>query len=89
MGTGPSYELSTIMLPFLDVILNEVKKAQFLYGEQFPSARKTERIVLAGGGANLLGIEAYVERQFGLPTVKIAPFSRFAYPPAMEPLWAN
>ncbi len=86
LGTGPSYELSTIMLPFLDVILNEVKKAQFLYGQQFPSARKSERVVLAGGGANLLGIENYVERSIGLPTVKIAPFTRFAYPPEMEPL---
>jgi type IV pilus assembly protein PilM len=86
LGTGPSYELSTIMFPFLDVILNEAKKAQFLYGEQFPSMRKTERIVLSGGGANLLGIEPYVERQLGLPTVHIAPFSRFGYPPAMEPL---
>lgn len=86
LGTGPSYELSTIMLPFLDVILNEVKKAQFLYGQQFPSARKLERIVLAGGGANLLGIEPYVERAFSLPAVRIAPFSRFGYPPAMEPL---
>ena len=86
LGTGPSYELSTIMLPFLDVILNEARKAQFLYGEQFPSARKSERIVLSGGGANLLGIEPYVERQLGLPTVRISPFSRFGYPAAMEPL---
>jgi type IV pilus assembly protein PilM len=86
LGTGPSYELSTIMLPFMDVILNEVRKAQFLYGEQFPSLQKPERIVLAGGGANLLGIEPYVEHALGIPTVKIAPFSRFSYPPAMEPL---
>jgi type IV pilus assembly protein PilM len=86
LGTGPSYELSTIMLPFLDAILNEVKKAQFFYGEQFSSLRKPERIVLSGGGANLLGIEPYIERQFGIPTVKIAPFSRFDYPAAMEPL---
>jgi type IV pilus assembly protein PilM len=86
LGTGPSYELSTIMLPFLDVILNEVRKAQFSYGEQFPGLRKTERVVLAGGGANLLGLEQYVERALGLPTVKISPFSRFQYPAAMEPL---
>jgi type IV pilus assembly protein PilM len=86
LGTGPSYELSTIMIPLLDVILNEVRKAQFLYTEQFPSARKIERIVLAGGGANLLGLEPYVERAFGVPAVRVTPFSRFAYPPAMEPL---
>ncbi len=86
LGTGPSYELSTIMIPFLDVILNDVKKAQFLYSEQFPPLKKPERIVLSGGGANLLGIEPYVERAFGIPTVRIAPISRFAYPLEMEPL---
>lgn len=86
LGTGPSYELSTIILPFLDVILNEVKRAQFLYGQQFPAAQKSERIVLAGGGANLLGIEPYVEHAFGIPAVKVTPFSRFIYPSGMEPL---
>jgi type IV pilus assembly protein PilM len=86
LGTGPSYELSSIMMPFMDAILNEVKKAQFLYVQQFPSARKIERVVLAGGGANLLGIEAYIERQLGVPATKIAPLSRFAYPLSMEPL---
>ena len=85
VGTGPNYELSTIMLPFLDVIINEVKKAQFVYSEQVGSAKKAERIVLSGGGANLIGIEKYFEREFGVPVVKIAPFSRFAYPDSMAP----
>ena len=65
VGTGPNYELSTIMLPFLDAIINEVKKAQFVYAQQFPMAGKAERVVLSGGGANLLGIEKYFEREFG------------------------
>ena len=84
-GTGPNYELSTIMLPFLDAIINEVKKAQFLYHEQLPSAQKAERIVLSGGGANLLGIEKYVEREFGIPVVKAAPFSKFSYSEEIAP----
>jgi type IV pilus assembly protein PilM len=85
VGTGPNYELSTIMLPFLDVIINEVKKAQFVYSEQVGSAKKAERIVLAGGGANLVGIDAYFEREFGIPVVKIAPFGRFGYPENIGP----
>jgi type IV pilus assembly protein PilM len=85
VGTGPNYELSTIMLPFLDAILNEVKKVQFLYQQQLPSARKTERVVLAGGGANLLGIEKYFEREFGMPVVKAAPFLKFEHPSEIEP----
>ena len=86
MGTGPNYELSTIMMPFLDAIINEVKKAQFAYKAQFPQAKAAERIMLSGGGANLLGIEKYFEREFGVPVVKANPFSRFSYAAELEPL---
>ena len=70
LGTGPNYELSTIMMPFLDAIVNEVKKADYTYRQQFPTAMKTERVVLTGGGANLSGIEKYFEKEFGMPVVK-------------------
>lgn len=87
LGTGPNYELSTIMMPFLDAIVNEVKKAEYTYRQQFPTAPVTERIVLAGGGANLSGIEKYFEKEFGgIPVVKASPFSRFEYPDAITPL---
>ena len=79
-GTGPNYELSTIMMPFLDGIVNEVKKATYSYRQQFSTASTAERVVLAGGGANLSGIEKYFEKEFGIPVVKVAPFSRFEYP---------
>lgn len=85
LGTGPNFELASIMLPFLDAIINEVKKAQFSYTQQFPAATKTERIILAGGGANLLGIEKYFEKQFAIPVVKAAPFSRFEYADDITP----
>ncbi len=86
LGTGPNYELSTIMIPFLDGIISEVKRAEFNYHAQFPGAPKAERILLSGGGANLLGIEKYMERQFGIPTLKASPFSKFEYRPEMQPL---
>ncbi|HEY5220914.1 MAG TPA: type IV pilus assembly protein PilM [Candidatus Paceibacterota bacterium] len=85
LGTGPNYELSTIMMPFLDVIVNEVKKAEYTFRQQFPIAAKTERVVLAGGGANLSGIEKYFEKEFGIPVVKASPFSKFEYPDVIAP----
>jgi type IV pilus assembly protein PilM len=85
LGMGPNYELSTIMLPSVDAIINEVKKADFSYRQQFPSAKKAERIVLTGGGANLLGIENYFERDFGIPVVKASPFLKFEHPQEIEP----
>ncbi|OGY97679.1 MAG: hypothetical protein A2855_00385 [Candidatus Liptonbacteria bacterium RIFCSPHIGHO2_01_FULL_57_28] len=86
LGTGPNYELSTIMIPFLDAIISEVKRTDFAYHSQFPGAAKVERAILSGGGANLLGIQKYFQEQLGVPVVKAAPFLRFEYPPLLEPL---
>lgn len=86
LSVGPSYELSTIILPFLDVIISEVKKAQFNFQSQFFAPHNTERIILAGGGANLAGIEKYFEKEFNFPVVKAVPFLRLEYPPLIEPL---
>ncbi|MDP2598649.1 MAG: type IV pilus assembly protein PilM [Candidatus Liptonbacteria bacterium] len=86
VGTGPNYELSTIMLPFLDAIISEVKKARYKYISQFPEAPKLERAILAGGGANLLGIEKYFEREMEIKVVRAAPFTLFEYQPDIEPL---
>jgi len=84
-GTGPNYELSTIMMPFLDAIINEVKKVTYSYRQQFPTAATAERVILAGGGANLSGIERYFEKEIGIPVVRATPFSRFECPDAILP----
>jgi len=86
MGTGPNYELSTIMLPFLDAIISEVRRAEFTYKNQFPLAKPVERMIISGGGANLLGIEKYFKDQFNMPVVRATPLSKFEYPPILEPL---
>ncbi|MDO8504322.1 MAG: type IV pilus assembly protein PilM [Candidatus Liptonbacteria bacterium] len=85
-GTGANYELSTIMLPILDAIISEVRKVEFVYKTQFPVAKPIERMILSGGGASLLGIEKYFEKQLGIPVVKATPLSRFEYPQILEPL---
>ena len=74
------------MIPFLDAIINEVQKALFTYQRQFPSAKKIERIILSGGGANLLGIEQYFGKEFAFPIIKANPFASFEYAPEIQPL---
>lgn len=86
LSIGPTQELSTIMMPFLDVIINEVKKAQYNFESQFPGTPKTERMILSGGGSSLAGIDKHFEKEFGLPVIKANPFLRFEYPPEVEPL---
>lgn len=84
-GTGPNYELSTVMLPFLDAILNEIRNAWVRYTTQFPESPPIERIILSGGTANLLGIEEYFRKEFSIPVVKAAPFEKFSCASEMEP----
>lgn len=83
---GANFELSTIMLPFIDVIISEVKKALYNYKTQSPGAKDPERVLLAGGGANLLGIDRYIQEQLDLPVSKATPFVRLEYDGALEPL---
>lgn len=86
LAVGANFELSTIMMPYVDVIISEVKKAHYNYAQQFPAAAKIERIIVAGGGANLLGLTEYMQQQMQMPVVKAAPFLHFEYPPSIEPL---
>lgn len=89
LAEGPNYEMSTIMLPFLDAIINEVKKAMYRYENQIVGSAKIERIMLAGGGANLKGIENYFRRDFNLPVAKADPFAKFECSPGIEPMVAE
>lgn len=77
-------ELSTLTLPLLDVILEEAEQVKNEY--EIKHASKIERVILCGGGANLLGIKEYAENRFSIPTVVGNPFYRLAYPPKIEPM---
>jgi type IV pilus assembly protein PilM len=82
LGAGGEYELSTLMFPYLDVIIDEVRRVRESYEKEYQG--KIERIILAGGGANLLGIENRFTERLGLPVVKGAPFNKISYPPQLE-----
>ncbi len=84
MGFGGTRELSTLIEPMLDVILNEAKRVVGSFESSYQS--KVQAIILAGGGANLLGIEEYVSRVMGLPVKKGNPFRGIGYSPSIEPL---
>lgn len=76
------YELSTLTLPFLDVILNEVKRVKSDYEKNHSLV--IEKIILSGGGANLLGFEDYVREQLGMPVSVANPFLSVGYPPEIQ-----
>jgi len=63
-GTG-EYELSTLQTPFLDVILQEIRRTIRDFEQR--GGVSIQRVLLVGGGANLIGLESYVEQQVGVP----------------------
>lgn len=84
--SGGERELSTLMEPILDVIINEVKRVkgnfENTYREQVKSA------VLAGGGANLGGIERYFSDQLEMPVTRASPLKNamLIYQPSLDPI---
>jgi len=83
-GVGGEYELSTLMLPILDVIIKEARRVKEGYESKYGEPLK--QVILAGGGANLLGISDYIQGEMGLPTKKANPFSRVKYGAKLDPL---
>jgi len=86
-GTGGEYELSTLMLPILDVIINEVRRVKDNYEKEYNDT--VAQIMVSGGGANLLGILPYIQEQLNLPVLKANPFLRVQYGSDIEPLVAE
>ena len=82
LGVGGEYELSTLILPLLDVIINEARRAKDNFERSYKES--VTGVILAGGGSNLLGIEDYFTKQLGLRTVKAKPFEHVVYPPEIE-----
>lgn len=85
LGRGGEYELSTLILPFLDAIIEETRRAIKAF-QDISKESRIERIILTGGGANLLGLEKYFSDQLGLAAAKGGSFQKVNYPPAIEPL---
>ncbi|MDD5430632.1 MAG: type IV pilus assembly protein PilM [Candidatus Pacebacteria bacterium] len=82
-GVGGEYELSTLMMPMLDVIISEVKRVKNNFENNYKES--VESVILAGGGANLMGIEQYFSGQLGLPVSRANPFSEVEYPNEIGP----
>ena len=81
---GAESELSTLTEPFLDVIIQEVNHAKSTFELRY--RRKIERMILLGGGANLLGIEKRFSEQTGLVVARPNVFRKIGYDQKLEPI---
>lgn len=83
--TGPGdRELSTLLLSFLDVIIEEVSNVRRIYEGRY--GKKIDALTLTGGGAAVAGIEIYLGKQLELPAHSSFSFADIAYDPALEPV---
>ncbi len=83
LASGAEFELSTLITPFLDVIIQETRHAQDVFERRYN--KKIEKIILVGGGAKLLGIDKYVSAQVNLPVSLGTIFQGTQYPLDIEP----
>jgi type IV pilus assembly protein PilM len=81
VGAG-EYELSTLILPMVDVIISEARRIKNNYESSY--REQVERVILSGGGANLSGIDRYFQEQIGLPVELANPFKNLSYPGEIE-----
>ncbi|MEK9194243.1 MAG: pilus assembly protein PilM, partial [Patescibacteria group bacterium] len=86
-GRGGEMELSTLLIPFLDVIIQECRHVKDVYERQY--GEKIEKLHLTGGGANLLGIERYFGSQINLPLASLATLGGVDYESNLEPVMKN
>lgn len=77
-----NYELSTLPLPYLDAIIGEGIRAKNKFERE--QDKKIEKIILAGGGANLLGIEEYFGKQVDIPVLIGNSLSALSYSPEID-----
>jgi type IV pilus assembly protein PilM len=82
-GAG-EYELSTVILPFLDVIIQESGRVIAEYERLY--SKKIKNLVVIGGSADLTGIESYIASQLGLRIEEPLLFANIKYPSNLEPI---
>lgn len=82
-GFGVDQELSTLLLPLVDGILQEAKRLAERYSSSY--GKKVSRVVLAGSGANMPGLSEYAAKELSLPAEKANPFMHVIHSPSAEP----
>jgi len=85
-GMTGEYGLSTIMMPFIDVILNEAVKAKNIFEK---GGGKISKVILSGGGGCMSGLTDYVGKQLNIPTEKANPWETASYLPQFAPLFQS
>ncbi|HOB89872.1 MAG TPA: pilus assembly protein PilM [Candidatus Colwellbacteria bacterium] len=84
LGMGGEYELSTLMLPYVDVILNEVRRVKDNFEKNYRG--QIGKVILSGGGGELAGLDKYAADFLQMKVERPSPFSALSYAPTLQPV---
>ncbi|MEX2436534.1 MAG: type IV pilus assembly protein PilM [Candidatus Paceibacterota bacterium] len=82
-GEKEESELSSLILPFLDVIIQEIEYTKGLYENRY--GKKVENLSLTGGGAKLKGIEKYFSSRMNMTLSSPSTFVSINHNTGLEP----
>jgi type IV pilus assembly protein PilM len=82
LGSGGEQELSSIIFPLLDAIIEEIRRTAANYEQKY--GRPISKIMLTGGSANLKGLIDYFVKQLNTEVELANPFLLIKYPPTIE-----
>ncbi len=77
-------EIVSIMTPFLETTFNELERLIAVYNRKAP--RHIQKVILAGGGANLKGIVDFAASHFGVEVTRATPFGKVVTPAFIQPI---
>jgi type IV pilus assembly protein PilM len=82
IGKGGDHELSTIMIPIIDVIIEEANRVRAGFEKGY--GKQVKGAIIAGSGANMPGFEKYLSEQLQLPVSAGNALKAVAYQPELE-----
>ena len=82
--TPQEAEVVNLMLPIIDYFGSEISRAMNIYKER--TGRDIKKVLLAGGTANLPGLDGYLSQALNLDAKKAWPFNHISYQQFLEPL---
>ena len=82
LGSEGEQELSSIIFPLLDAIIEEIRHTMANYEQKYNLPIK--KLILTGGSANLRGLMDYFVKQLNIEVGLANPFLSIKYPPVLE-----
>lgn len=77
-------DISEVIVDAVSPIVNEVKYASNLFQEKYK--KKTEKIIMSGGGAMLPNLNSYLSKILNMKVIIGDPWARISYPLELKPL---